>query len=165
MTKTLYLLRHAKSSWDEPGLTDFDRPLNKRGQKTAPLMGKMMREHGIEPGLILCSPAKRTRQTAELVMEKGRLKAPVLYVDDIYESSARRLLSVLATNGRQAEVLLLVGHNPGLADLLQVISGAHEHFPTAALACLSVEVDEWKDIQSGAGRLEWLWRPRELFQE
>jgi phosphohistidine phosphatase len=159
--KTLYLLRHAKSSWKEPGLRDFDRPLNGRGREEAPLVGRFLRKRKLRADLILSSPAARARQTAALVKEAAGLSAKLLYDERIYEADAARLLEVVTRAGESAGALLLVGHNPGMEELLLLLTGEVRQMPTARLACVALEVGEWTEVRVGAGRLEWLVQPEE----
>jgi phosphohistidine phosphatase len=160
--KTLYLLRHAKSSWKEPGLEDFDRPLNDRGREAAPLVGRFMRKRQLTVDLLLSSPAARARQTAALVKEAAALSAELLYDERIYEADAERLLEVVSQAAESADALMLVGHNPGMEELLQTLTGERREMPTAALACVVLDVEKWGKARAGAGRLEWLVRPKEL---
>lgn len=154
-------MRHAKSSWDDPTLRDFDRPLNKRGLKTAPFMGKLMKQKNINPDLILSSPAKRAACTAELVKEHGNLSAEISYEKRIYDASAYDLLTVLSSIDDSIESLLLVGHNPGLEDLLRVLTGQTHRMPTAALAKISLNINAWQQISENFGKLEFLIKPKE----
>src|SRR5215210_125891 len=119
--KTLLLLRHAKSSWSDPMLRDFDRPLNERGLKAAPLVGRFMRKRKIQPGLVLGSPAERARQTAALVAEAAQLTAAQRFDERIYEASAIRLLEIISQIEETVDEAMLVGHNPGLEELLMVL--------------------------------------------
>lgn len=160
--KKLLLLRHAKSSWDDPRLADFDRPLNERGRRAAPLVGRFMRKQKLQPDLVLCSPAERARQTAALVAEAAGLLAPVRFDERIYEATAARLVEVVSQAEEGAAELLLVGHNPGMEELIETLTGAHERMPTAALACITLDVEKWSKARAGAGRLEWVARPKEL---
>lgn len=160
--KRLLLLRHAKSSWDDPRLADFERPLNERGLRAAPLVGRFMRERELRPDLILCSPAERARQTAALVSEAAGLSAPLRYDERIYEATAATLSEVVAQAGESADELLLVGHNPGLEELLQLLTGETRRMSTAALARIQLDLDRWARLRAGAGRLEWHVRPKEL---
>ena len=160
--KTLYLLRHAKSSWDDPRLADFERPLNERGLRAAPLVGRFMRERKLRPDLILCSPAERARRTAALVSEAAGLSAPLRYDERIYEATAATLSEVVAQAEDSADELLLVGHNPGLEDLLQLLTGETRRMSTAALARVQLDLDRWAELRGGAGRLEWHVKPKEL---
>jgi phosphohistidine phosphatase len=159
--KNLFLLRHAKSSWDDPGVEDFDRPLNERGRKAAPLMGEVIRKKKVEPDLILCSPAKRARQTARLVLEAAKLDVPVSFENAIYEASSEELIEVLSAQN-SARSILLIGHNPGLEDLVGELTGRLERFPTAALASIELGIGTWQGITRGAGQLCWIIRPKEI---
>src|SRR3954467_4730312 len=139
--KTLLLLRHAKSSWKEPNLSDFERPLNKRGLKTAPLMGRFLRRKKLKPDLIVSSPAERARQTTALVIEAMRLDVELKHDERIYEASVARLLEVISQIAESANLLLLVGHNPGLEELLEILTGEARQFSTAALAQITLDID------------------------
>ncbi len=161
--KTLYLLRHAKSSWGEPHLRDFDRPLNARGREAAPLVGRFVGRQKIRPDLLLVSPAQRARQTAALVAESAGLPPELLVYDErIYEADVARLLAVISSAEGSARAVMLVGHNPGLEQLLSLLSGEARHMPTAALACLTLDIEEWNEARAGAGRLEWFVTPKDL---
>ena len=164
--KTLYLLRHAKSSWDDPALDDFDRPLSKRGRTAAPLVGRYMAEHGWQPDRAMVSPAVRARDTWGLV--SAELPAPVKtrFEPAIYMAEPEALLSLL----RETEALgsvILVGHNPGLETLAARLAGPGsdpqararmtEKFPTAALARLDVA-----ELKPGGAALTDFIRPRDL---
>ena len=163
--RTLYLLRHAKSSWKDPGLQDFDRPLNGRGREAAPLVGKFIRGRKLRVDLIVSSPAERARQTAALVKESARLSAEVLYDERVYEADAARLVEVVAQADESADALMLVGHNPGLEELLTFLTGESRRMQTAALACVALDVEKWGKTRERAGRLEWLVRPKELAED
>lgn len=158
----LYLLRHAKSSWDDMNQADFDRPLNKRGRQAAPVMGSVLKKKGIKPDLILCSPARRTRETLDLVVDAARLKSPVSFEEHIYEASLGELRRLLRGQKEDRQSILLIGHNPGMANLLSDLTGEYEHFPTAALACISLGIESWRDLEPGTGSLDWILRPKEL---
>lgn len=160
--KTLLLMRHAKSSWKDADLRDFERPLNERGRKSAPLMGRLMRRRKLQPELVVSSPAERARQTAALVVESAAIKSPVRYDERIYEASAAQLLEVVSQSDEAAETVLFVGHNPGMEELIEALTGAQERMPTAALACVTLDVEKWSKTRPGAGRLEWVVRPKEL---
>src|SRR4051812_3134502 len=121
--KTLLLLRHAKSSWKNPEARDFDRPLNKRGLKAAPLVGKFIKERKLKPDLIISSPAVRARMTAALVVESGELEGELRYDERIYEADIEALLKVVSQVDEAAETVLVVGHNPGLQELLRFLTG------------------------------------------
>lgn len=160
--KTLYLLRHAQSSWTAPGLRDFDRPLNASGRESAPLVGRFIREKKLSVDLLLCSPATRARQTAALVSQSAGLSAELLYDERIYEADVARLLEVVARAVESAQALMLVGHNPGMEGLLTFLTAEERQMSTAALACVTLEAEKWGEVREHAGRLEWLVRPEEL---
>jgi phosphohistidine phosphatase len=163
--KTLLLLRHAKSSWKSPELRDFDRPLNQRGLKAAPLMGKFMRKRKITPDLIISSPAVRARMTAALVVENGEFQTELRYDERIYEADVETLIKVITQIDEAAETVLIVGHNPGLQELLKALTGEEHEFPTAALAQVSLKLDKWSAIQQKSGRLKLIITPRGLAKE
>ncbi|HEX8502991.1 MAG TPA: histidine phosphatase family protein [Pyrinomonadaceae bacterium] len=160
--KTLYLLRHAKSSWKDPGLQDFDRPLNSRGREDAPLVGRLIRKNKLRVDLLLSSPAARARQTAALVREAAELSADLLYDERIYEADAERLLEVITQAADSADALMLVGHNPGMEELLRLLTGEQREMTTAALACVMLDVEKWGKVRADSGRLKWLVRPKDL---
>ena len=160
--KRLLLLRHAKSSWAEAGLEDFERPLNERGLRAAPLVGHYLLAQKIRPDLILCSPAERARQTAALVAEAAQLSVPLRYDERIYEATAARLLEVVSQTEEAAEEALLVGHNPGMEELLELLAGESRRMPTAALARLRLNVEKWADARPDCARLESHVKAKEL---
>ena len=168
---TLVILRHAKSSWNDPAEDDFDRPLNGRGRKAAPEAGEMLRGLKIAPDLVLCSPAKRTRETLELALpEIGAGKTPkITYDERLYLAAAPTLLECLRDTGRDAACVVLIGHNPGLHSLAVALAGTgepgllaqvSEKFPTAALAVLAFDGNEWHKVTPGSGRLLAFWTPK-----
>lgn len=159
--KTLYILRHAKSSWSDPDLADFDRPLNDRGTKAAPFMGTVMREQGFSPELILSSPAVRARQTAELVIGSAPLPGELRFDERIYEASPQTLRTVISETAADVESVMLVGHNPGMEGFVRFLTGDTETMPTAALAVIGLRIDNWADIAAGTGRLVRVIRPKE----
>jgi phosphohistidine phosphatase len=163
--KTLLLLRHAKSSWASPELRDFDRPLNQRGLKAAPLMGKFMRKRKITPDLIISSPAVRARMTAALVIENGELRTDLRFDERIYEADVETLLKVISQIDEAAETVVIVGHNPGLQELLKALTDEEHEFPTAALAQISLKLDNWSAVQPKSGRLRWIVTPKGLAKE
>jgi phosphohistidine phosphatase len=161
--KTLYLFRHAKSSWDDPSLSDFERPLNKRGEKAAPLMGKVMRARDVCPSVVICSPAKRTRQTAKLALKKAGLdEAEIVFENGLYLATTGGLIEIIRKTDDLLSTAMLIGHNPGLSELVYLLTGVEEAFPTGALACLRLNIAHWKDVKTGCGKMEWIVRPREI---
>ncbi len=160
--RTLLLLRHAKSSRKDTSVKDFDRPLNQRGLKAAPSVGRLIRKRKLQPDLVLSSPAERARQTTELVLEGAGLKIEVRHDERIYEATVARLFEVVAQIEDDANVAMLVGHNPGLEELVVSLTGESLSMPTAALACIELDIEKWNKVRAGAGRLEWLVKPKEL---
>jgi len=160
--KTLLLLRHAKSSWKDNGVRDFDRSLNQRGLKAAPSIGNLIRKRKLQPDLVLSSPAERARQTTQLVFEAAGLKTEVRFDERIYEATGVRLFEVVGQIEEDANVVMLVGHNPGLEELLEALTGEAYDLPTAALACIELNIEKWNKVRAGGGQLEWLVKPKEL---
>jgi phosphohistidine phosphatase len=163
--KRLLLLRHAKSSWDDAGLADFDRPLNGRGRKAAPLVGALMRERQLRPDLIISSPAARARETVALALEASGIKTELHYDERIYEATVARLLEVISEVGDDKQEVMLVGHNPGFENLLERLTGESLRVPTAALARIALDADRWNEAGARGGRLEWLVKPKELAKD
>lgn len=160
--KTLYILRHAKSSWENADLSDYERPLNERGLQAAPLVGGVMKKNLLQPALILSSPAKRAAQTAALIKDATEFEGEVRFDERIYEASPARLLEIISEQNEKFESLMLVGHNPGLEGLLRFLIGKTEAMPTAALAVVDLETDNWNKINSASGKLRTLIRPKEI---
>lgn len=160
--KTLYLLRHAKSDWSDSNLTDFERPLNERGLKAAPLMGETMREKAFLPEAIVSSPAKRARQTAEFIKKAIRFEGEIEFDERIYEASRSELLQVVSELDDEKTSALLVGHNPGFEGLAGFLTGKFQPMPTAALAVIDLEIENWSEISPECGSLREFLRPKEL---
>jgi phosphohistidine phosphatase len=155
-------MRHAKSSWKDPELSDIERPLNKRGKKDAPYMGEMLKEKELVPQIILSSTAVRARQTAELVAAACDFTGDILYLDPFYLAEPGAYLSGLATLSNDMERVMVIGHNPGLEGLLQILSGRIEALPTGTIAYLSLPVVSWHDLQNDTeGELLELLLPRD----
>jgi phosphohistidine phosphatase len=159
--KRLYLLRHAKSSWSEADLADFDRPLNERGLHTAPFMGRLIRARELVPDLIVSSPARRGRETAELVRENISADVEIQFNDTVYEASPHTLMHVVANFDERIKSAMLVGHNPGMEGLVRLLTGRNETMPTAALAVIGLNIDGWKTVAAGSGTLIEVIRPKE----
>ncbi|MEW5867886.1 MAG: histidine phosphatase family protein [Chloroflexota bacterium] len=160
--KTLLVLRHAKSSWKEADLSDHDRPLNKRGKRDAPRMGELLRQEDLVPDLILSSTAKRARTTAELVAEASGYEGEIQLLRDLYAAGAEAFVEALQHVSSKYDCVMVVGHNPGLEELLEALTGDYETLPTAALGQVQLPVDEWAELREDTnGRLVSIWRPRE----
>ena len=154
--KRLLLLRHAKSSRDNPRLQDFDRPLAKRGREAAPEIGRHMRKAGWLPDLVLCSTAKRTQETAELVLAELGGKAEMRLVDGLYLAAPEQMLKEIHAVEAKAGTLLVVAHNPGTALLANYLAASgdkhaihrlREKFPTAGLAVFDVDANSWSKLE------------------
>ena len=160
--KTLLVLRHAKSSWDDAALDDHERPLNKRGRRDAPRMGALVREHGLIPDVVISSDAVRARLTAEAVVEEARCAGEILLDQRLYMAGPADVLSLLRTVGEKAETVMIVGHNPGLEELVAQLTGDWQDLPTAALAQIVLPIDQWRDLKlSTRGTLVGHWRPKQ----
>ncbi len=161
--KSLLILRHGKSSWKDTDLDDHDRPLNKRGKRDAPRMGQLLREEQLLPDLIVCSSAKRTWRTAELVAEAAGYRGETRITGEAYEASVPKLLALIQSFPDSAQRVLLIGHNPGLEELLEQLTGEYHPLSTAALAQLHIPREGWCEINSDTrADLQHLWQPREL---
>lgn len=168
--KTLTILRHAKSSWDDSSLDDFSRPLNDRGRKAAAAIGRALRKRGLTFDLVLASPATRVRETLERFAEGYGKRGEVRFDERIYMASAGTLLAVVRELPDNVVSTLLVGHNPGLQQLVLMLAGGDAHdlervgekFPTAAVATVELPAVRWSDIEAGSGQIVALIRPREL---
>ncbi|MDI4664153.1 histidine phosphatase family protein [Xanthobacter autotrophicus] len=168
--RRLILLRHAKSDWPD-GIADPERPLAQRGRMAAPRIGTYIAHEQLVPDRVLVSPARRTRETWDLVAAQLPPVKVVASEPRIYDAATARLLSVVREQPREAHSLMLVGHNPGLQDLAEMLvsSGAASHlsrmaekFPTGALAVIDLPVDEWCDVAPATARLDRFVTPREL---
>jgi phosphohistidine phosphatase len=144
--KTLTIVRHAKSSWDEPGLSDRERPLNKRGKRDAPVMGKRIVDAGIRPSLILSSPATRAWTTAQVIAKQLSYPAEFLQREqDLYLASLNDLLDVVVAQDEGFNSIMIVGHNPGLTDFVNyLLPGLTNNLPTAGVVSVTIDQDHWK---------------------
>ncbi len=172
--KRLYLLRHAKSSWDEPGTADFDRPLSERGKRACKTIRSTIRRLELEPELVLCSAARRTQETWQAV-KAGFAHEPAIEVErGLYLASATKLLARLARLDDTIGRVMLIGHNPGLQRLALALAGKGEpallerlatKFPTGALAELVAPVARWRTVEPGGAELVMLAAPRETKED
>lgn len=170
--KTLGLFRHAKSDWHEARARDFDRPLNARGRKGAALMGRYIARHGIAWERIVASPAVRCAETVELGAKAAERTLAINWDRRIYLASSAILLDLLHDQEGDPDSMLMIGHNPGLEDLIfdlvpddgtsPLRDRVEEKFPTAAFAVLEIDVERWADVKEGGARLVHLVYPREL---
>ena len=145
--KTLFLIRHAKSSWGDTALADKDRPLDDRGKRDAPKMGKRLAKRDVKPDLILSSPARRALTTAEIIAKKLDYKLKDIVVDDrLYASEADDLLNVIHKLGEKLERVMLFGHNPELTELAHRLSSEITHMPTCAVAEFTFATKSWSKV-------------------
>lgn len=167
--RQLLILRHGKSSWDDPKLEDFDRPLGPRGLKTAPLMGRELSRRGWLPDLALVSPALRTRDSWRLVSQELPKHVPAEFAEELYEAAPGAILA--RVRRAKATSLIVIGHNPGLQNFALQLAGAgsdagvfrkiEAKFPTMALARFTVK-DGWANLEFGGARLTDFIRPKDL---
>ena len=172
MNRTLLLLRHAKSIWSDPRLEDHDRPLNRRGERSAKAMADHFARLGLHPDLILCSTALRTRQTlAPIVAALAPPVPPIVLSKDLYLASEDALLNQLRVVDDDAATVLLIGHNDGIWHLAvalakdgprETLAALRVKFPTGSLATLSVRNETWRALAPGTARLSSFVRPRDL---
>jgi phosphohistidine phosphatase len=170
--KTLALLRHAKAGRSAPGLGDFERPLTPRGAKAAPCMGRALRTLGLNPDLVLCSQARRARETWDLVAPELDGAPQVQINRALYLAAPGALLDAVRKAEAAAGLVLLIGHNPGLEWLAGALCGPQSDpgavrglaakFPTSGLAVLTFEAPSWRDVEPGRGRLIHFLRPGDL---
>ena len=153
--KVLILVRHAKSSWDDPDLADIDRPLNKRGKKDAPEMGQRLLRQGIMPDLMISSPAKRARSTAKKIAKQlGFPKEKIQLAGDIYEAGPENLLRLIRNIQENPGILMLFGHNPGITEFANDLTGIDIHnIPTCGIVSIEFDVDDWQQVESKKGKL------------
>ena len=161
--KTLLLMRHAKSSWKNPELTDHDRPLNKRGKRNATRMGELLREQDLIPDVIISSTAERAHLTAKRVAESSGYGGEIRLHPGLYFEGPADWEELLCDVSADVHRLLLVTHNPTIEECLEMLTGEDEMMPTATVANIQLAINDWNDIKfDGTGQLVNLWRPREL---
>ncbi|MBB6013055.1 phosphohistidine phosphatase [Aquamicrobium lusatiense] len=169
--RQLFLLRHAKSSWDDPSLSDFQRPLANRGLRAAPLMGREMARRGWLPDLALISSSVRTRQTWELAAAQWKNPCTSIFIDTIYEADPADILAEIKKTPDEAGSLLVIGHNPGLELLVSMLAGPgssvpaleklERKFPTAAIVRLEIG-SNWQDLSAETSRLTDFITPKDI---
>lgn len=161
--KTLLLLRHAKSSWKHPELADHDRPLNKRGKRTAPHMGALLQDEGLIPDLILCSSAVRAHTTALLVAKACAYAGEIKQTRQLYLAEPEDYVEVVCQVPEKHARVLVVGHNPGLEALIEALTGEAMAMPTAALAQVELSLKRWSDLDTDTDcKLVNVWSPKDL---
>jgi len=158
--KTIYVLRHAKASWDNPDWSDFERPLNKRGLEEAQFIGASIYERGLQPDLVVSSPAKRAKQTAVLVKELAEVPRAVEFDERIYEASPLTLFNLIREFNDKYDTILIIGHNPGFEDLVRLLTGETVSMSTAALAEINLEIESWRELETGMNNLGFIILPK-----
>jgi len=169
--RKLFLLRHAKSNWDDAGMDDIDRPLAKRGRLAARAMARFLEVGHIRPALVLVSASRRTRSTWDIIEPKLE-GVPVAIEDELYEAGRGTLLHRLRRLDDNIASVMLIGHNPGFTNLAQALTGNHgdsealarlgAKFSTGALAEIELDIGRWSEIEAGTGRLVAFTRPKDL---
>lgn len=161
--KTLMVMRHAKSSWDDPQLDDHDRPLNARGLRDAPRMAAWLLEQDCCPDSITCSTALRAVTTARLVADGLEAEIPFQTTADLYHANLEAWQHVIRNLPAESIRALCVGHNPGIEMLFHAVTGASERFPTATICVLELSIDDWEAFEPQKSLVTWeLWRPKQL---
>jgi phosphohistidine phosphatase len=169
--KRLILLRHAKSAWDNPSIADFERPLSNRGRKAAPLVGAYLARRGMVPGLGLSSSAKRAAETLDLASAGWQTKPTIRKLKSLYLAMPREMLRRVQALGREPDCVMLVGHNPGIADLAAWLcshgktdqrASLARKFPTGAIAVIEFDVEDWADVDAETGRLVDFATPKQM---
>jgi len=159
--KNLILIRHAKSRWDDPTLNDKDRPLNRRGKLDAPIMGRLLKQKGLVPDLILASPAKRARKTAVKIAEEvGYPKARIVIRETLYLEGIAALIEIIRALEDDKHRVFLVGHNPELTDLANRLTGSSiTNIPTCGIVSVEFPVASWRETTEETGVLALFERP------
>lgn len=161
--KTLLILRHGKSSWKHVGLADHDRPLSKRGKRDALKIGELIKSEELVPDIVLSSTAKRARDTAELVLDVVGEEGDIRLYPPLYHGDSSDYQEAISSLEADYGIVMVVGHNPGLEELLYDLTESNEWMPTACLAQVEFKIDSWQDIDLFPnGRLINLWVPRGL---
>lgn len=170
IVRRLYLLRHAKSSWDAPELADIDRPLAGRGRRDADAMSAYLQEQQIVPDLVLCSPARRARQTLK-PLRRWLPERSIVIEDALYAAPADRLLRCVQEIDDATASAMLIAHEPGIRELALLLAGTgdqeqrarmEEKYPTCALAALAVSAHHWRSLAPGDADLRWFVTPKQL---
>jgi len=153
--KKLYIVRHAKSSWSDASLSDFERPLNSRGEKDAPLMGEILKKKGILPDLVISSSAKRALTTAKIISEKiGYSKKKIEKDTNIYHAGLRNMISIINEVSNDVQSLMIFGHNPTFTQLINVLANYDlPNLPTCAVVEIECLVNNWQALTAGTGKV------------
>ena len=162
MLKRVTLLRHAKSSWEDSSLDDYDRPLNKRGERDSPMMGRRLLARGARPSLIITSPAKRARRTARLIAKE--IGYPIEFLqreDDLYHGDPAGILRVVGEQDNSFNDMIVVSHNPGLTELANRLTGLTiENIPTCGIIAMEADIRDWSELADSRCRMVFFDYPR-----
>ena len=162
MVRRLLILRHAKSSWADSSISDWQRPLNQRGLRDAPRAGAWLRERSLLPDVVITSDAVRARTTAEAVAKAAGYSEAIIVEPSLYHAKPDDLLAALSGIPSEARTVLIVGHNPGLEELVQQLTGEYHDLPTAALVHIAMAIDGWSEVDTvSAASVVDTWRPRD----
>lgn len=165
MKRTILIMRHAKSSWNNSDLKDFDRPLNRRGERDAPRMGRYLKESGVVPMQIVASTAARAKATVLAVAEHSGVEPSVIgWEEDLYFGSSGAYMEAIRGCSDRVETVMTVGHNPMTERLIQTLAGSsfRENVPTAAIACFTTDAGLWSDVAPENCSFEWFVKPKDL---
>lgn len=165
MAKKILIMRHAKSSWEDSSLRDFDRQLNERGNRDAPRMGKYLSAMGVVPDQIVSSPAKRAMSTIKLAaVEMGFDTDSIMWDEDLYFRGGGAYISAIRQMDAASQTVMAVGHYPMVDEVVSILTGKmpSKHFGTATVACLQAEKNEWHEVEAGCCSLLWMIKPKEL---
>ena len=164
--KSLLLLRHGKSSWSDDSLADHDRPLKKRGRRAAQQMGRLLAALQLVPDLVLTSTAIRAHDTAVLMADTAGYRGTISAIAELYHAEPAAFVEVVSQISTESEVILVVGHNPGMEEWLRQLVESQHEMPTAALAQIELPVESWGEVtQKTRGTLRGLWVPKEVADE
>jgi len=160
----LLIVRHAKSSWKDPDLSDVERPLNSRGNRDAPRMGERLKKRGAVPDCVISSPARRARKTAGHIAKAiGFPKKQIVLDEGIYMAGADTLFEMIQNFANKCKTVMIVGHNPGFTDLVNSLSDFRlDNMPTCAVAAFHFDVEEWAQVRAGSGTLEFFDYPKKF---
>jgi len=161
--KSILILRHAKSSWKHPELSDHNRPLNKRGKRDAPLMGELLKNEHLIPEFIISSDAKRAHSTAKIVAKASGYKEEIVFNQSLYAAGPAAYIDVLRDLSNEYTRVLMVGHNPGLEELVSMLTGESHSLSTCSLVHIQLRVNKWTEMDNKTkGKLSGIWYPRDF---
>lgn len=163
--KTIYLVRHAKSSWKEAGLSDFERPLNKRGQHDAPFMAKLLAKKDEMPEVIVSSPALRALTTAKIFASEFNSDTQIVEEEKIYEAGLGNLIKIINNLQETFNTVMIFGHNPGLTYLANYLGDKSiDNIPTCGIVKITFDINSWQDISDGSGKIVFFEYPKKYYK-